>query len=275
MAPIASTSRAVAPAMASSRRQASTVSPTTAASLKKARLPYRGQLSLSPETRRYPASKAAKFASYQQLFQSSELLLFLRIDSLSVKELNRLRADLKAMLNQQRANQSADEPPANLKLTHLRGNLVSPVLSSLPHLPSGMLHQHASGPLAVVTSERLHPPTLAAFLRVFQKHAKEFNKPVEDPSAKKTLGVKKAAPQPRDRLVLRSGIAEQRKELNVQDIQQLSTLPDLKGVQAQIVGMVDATAMQLIRILSQASGAQVAQTLEGFKVGLEEQDKAA
>lgn len=264
MPPVASTSRA--PVLVA--RHASTVASTPATK----RLPFRGALTLSPETRRYPIQKAAKFKDYQDLFSSSQLLLFLRVDGLSVKEVNNLRADIKTMLQQQRAAQSPDDVPVDLTFTHVRANLVTPVLASLPHLPSGLISQHTKGPLAVVTSQHLHPPSLAQFLRIFQKHAKEFNKPLEDAAAagKKGPGGKKAAPQPRDRLVLRSGIAEQRKELTAADIQQLSTLPDLKGVQSQIIGVVDATAAQLVRVLSQASGGEVAQTLEGFKVGLEE-----
>jgi ribosomal protein L10 len=55
-----------------------------------------------------------------------------------------------------------------------------------------------------------------------------------------------------------------------EQVRDMSKLPTLDTLRAQIVGLLSAPSSQLAGILSQASGGQLARTLEGFKKGLEE-----
>ncbi len=53
-------------------------------------------------------------------------------------------------------------------------------------------------------------------------------------------------------------------------VKDMSTLPTLDTLRAQIVGLLTAPSAQLAAVISQASGGQLARTLEGFKKALEE-----
>jgi len=54
----------------------------------------------------------------------------------------------------------------------------------------------------------------------------------------------------------------------------VSKLPTLDTLRAQVVGLLSAPASQLAMILGEASGGKLARTLEGLKIGLEEEDKS-
>jgi ribosomal protein L10 len=59
-----------------------------------------------------------------------------------------------------------------------------------------------------------------------------------------------------------------------ENLQDISKLPTLDTLRAQIVGLLSAPAAQLAAILSEASGGKLARTLEGLKKGLEESSGA-
>lgn len=55
-----------------------------------------------------------------------------------------------------------------------------------------------------------------------------------------------------------------------QGVRDVSKLPTLDTLRAQIVGLLSAPANQLAGVLSEASGGRLARALEGLRKGLEE-----
>jgi ribosomal protein L10 len=60
----------------------------------------------------------------------------------------------------------------------------------------------------------------------------------------------------------------------MEGVRDVSKLPTLDTLRAQIVGLLSSPAVQLAAILSEASGGKLARTLEGLKKGLEESQSA-
>ncbi len=58
-------------------------------------------------------------------------------------------------------------------------------------------------------------------------------------------------------------------------VQQISKLPTLGTLHAQIVGLLSAPATQLAMVLGEAGGGKLARTLEGLKKALEEEKSGA
>lgn len=53
-------------------------------------------------------------------------------------------------------------------------------------------------------------------------------------------------------------------------VKDVASLPTLDTLRAQLIGLVSSPANQIASVLGQASGGQLARTLEGFKKGLED-----
>jgi ribosomal protein L10 len=60
----------------------------------------------------------------------------------------------------------------------------------------------------------------------------------------------------------------------MEGVRDVSKLPTLDTLRAQIVGLLSSPAVQLAAVLSEASGGKLARTLEGLKKGLEENQGA-
>ena len=213
---------------------------------------------MSTGDRTLKGRKVDLFDKYRDLLESSAIAFFFRHKNLTTSELDTLRNDLKAI--------PTDAP---LRLTVLRTNLLPPVLRALPNLPSDLLAQEVKGSLAVFTSPELHPPTLKAYLRVFNQHAKRLNVPAKP--ATKTL----PASLPIQKLDLLSSVVEQRRELTAEQSKAVADLPDLKGLQSQIVGLLQGAPSQLVAVLVRGGGGQVVSLLESHRLSLEEAAKVS
>jgi ribosomal protein L10 len=207
--------------------------------------PYRGKL--SKKSRAYPERKSLLVQEYTELLKASQLVLFLRLQSISVADLLPFRTAIKML------------PSASFKLTLLKANLLPPVLRALPTLPSGSLQKYLQGPVAVLTASEVDPAALKAFLAIYDKHSARLNKP---PPAPKGVIVK-----PLERLQLLTGVVESR-EFDPAGIKRVAALPGLQELRGQIVGLIQASSMGLVQALQAASGQEVVRTLEGFKKGL-------
>jgi len=53
-------------------------------------------------------------------------------------------------------------------------------------------------------------------------------------------------------------------------VQDVASLPTLDTLRAQLIGLISSPANQIAGVLVQASGGQLARTLEGFRKGLED-----
>ncbi|GAA5895580.1 hypothetical protein JCM5296_003754 [Sporobolomyces johnsonii] len=225
-------------------------------------------------TRALPIRKQLLFAEHEHLLTSNDLVLFLRPGDFSAQEWRALRGQLAAAAAASNANANAD---ANqLKLTLLRPGLLPALLRSaststpssssalssldLSHLSTA---SHLSGPLAVLTSSSLHPPTLSRVLSLLQTFSRTppANAPPRAPDA-----------PPLERLELLSSLLEKTQAATPTRTKAVSDLPSLDVLRAQIVGLLSAPGSRITGVLG-ARAREVGRTLEGFKQGLEEQQK--
>lgn len=134
------------------------------------------------------------------------------------------------------------------------------------------------GGIAVVTLPSLDPPTIQALLRAFDrattkksrgKDDKGKGKAAEDEGRIPGRKLKRQRPLLDPELSLLGAYIEGR-VFSVEKVKDVSKLPTLDMLRAQIVGLISSPAAQLAMVLGEASGGRLARTLEGLKKGLEE-----
>lgn len=145
------------------------------------------------------------------------------------------------------------------------------------------ISEMVKGGFAVLSLPSLHPPQLDAILKAFvraappKKASSANSNEKPNPNAVPDDFVpgrrrKRVKPVLVPELSLVGAVIEGR-VLKVDQVKDVAKLPTLETLRAQIVGLISAPAAQLARVLGEASGAQVARTLEGLKRALEaEQD---
>ncbi|GAA5866490.1 hypothetical protein JCM8547_000641 [Rhodosporidiobolus lusitaniae] len=231
-------------------------------------------------TRPLPVRKLLLFRQHQHLLTSNQLVLFLRPGDFNAHEWRDLRAQLAALppalpadlssSSSSSSSSSADSPSSDLKLTLLRPGLLPALLRNPPSssssssspLDSALLahSSHLKGPLCVLTSPSLHPPTLSSVLKLLTKFSRTPPPNAPPPAAD-------AAPL--DRLSVLSSLVEHR-AVDAARTQKIAELPPLEVLRAQIVGLLSAPGSRITGVLG-ARAREVGRTVEGFKVGLEEQ----
>ncbi|GAA5956739.1 hypothetical protein JCM21900_002167 [Sporobolomyces salmonicolor] len=240
-------------------------------------------------TRAVPVRKQLLFAEHEHLLTANDLVLFLRPGDFTAQEWRALRGQLAAAA----PAAPADPHEHQLKLTLLRPGLLPALLRSasasafasasasaststesgpasssssvlasldLSHLSTA---SHLSGPLAVLTSSSLHPPTLSRVLSLLQTFSRTPppNAPPPAPDA-----------PPLERLELLSSLLEKSQAATPQRTKEVGDLPSLDVLRAQIVGLLSAPGARITGVLG-ARASEVGRTLEGFKKGLEEHPK--
>lgn len=138
-----------------------------------------------------------------------------------------------------------------------------------------------SGGFAILSLPSLDPPQLSGILRALDRGVPP-RKPKTAEEIKKELAEKNADPETPGRRVKRMRTAKT-PELKLvgalidgrvflpDGVRDVSKLPTLETLRAQIVGLLSAPATQLAGVLSEASGGKLARTLEGLRKGLEEE----
>ena len=136
-----------------------------------------------------------------------------------------------------------------------------------------------AGSFAVLTFPSFDPPQLNAVLRAMDRSVPP-KPPKTDEEREQELLVKNADPaQPGKRmkrvrkirtpeLKLMGAVLENRVFLP-SGVKEISKLPSLDTLRAQVVGLLSSPATHLAAILSEASGGRLARTLEGFKMSME------
>ncbi|GAA5934416.1 hypothetical protein JCM1841_000916 [Sporobolomyces salmonicolor] len=244
-------------------------------------------------TRAVPVRKQLLFAEHEHLLTANDLVLFLRPGDFTAQEWRALRGQLAPAA----PATNADPHQHQLKLTLLRPGLLPALLRSasasatasatasasasaststesgpssssssvlasldLSHLSTA---SHLSGPLAVLTSSSLHPPTLSRVLSLLQTFSRTPppNAPPPAPDA-----------PPLERLELLSSLLEKSQAATPKRTKEVGDLPSLDVLRAQIVGLLSAPGARITGVLG-ARASEVGRTLEGFKKGLEEQSK--
>lgn len=234
--------------------------------------------------RAFPAAKALAFREQQHLLTHNDLVLFLRPGDFAAHEWRALRQQIAAVppppppspsqpvaSTSKATTPAPPEPDASLRLTYLRPGLVPAILRSIeadksehaPTLDTSLLRDasHLAGPLAAITASTLHPPTLHRVLHLVQKFAKipPPNAPPPAPDA-----------PPLERIRVLSSLLERgQTAADPKRTADVAKLPPVEVLHAQIVGLLSAPGARISGVLS-ARSSQLARTLEGFKLGLEE-----
>jgi len=239
--------------------------------------------------RLYPEKKAVLYHRYTRLLEtsSSSTLIFLLYSGFSAQRLVKLRKDIiiasgriAPSLESLSPSPITSPPPS---LTVVRTAIFGAALRDCKFVTLDSSQQIASmveGGLAILSLPSLDPPQLKAVLRALErsvppkkpKTAEELEKEEEEKNADPvTPGrrVKRMKPILHPELTLAGALVE-RTVFTPKGLRGVASLPTLKTLREQIVGLLSSPATQLAAVLSEASGGKLARTLEGLKKGLEE-----
>ncbi|BGP43399.1 hypothetical protein JCM10449v2_007434 [Rhodotorula kratochvilovae] len=228
---------------------------------------------LVARTRPLPVRKQVLYEHHRALLTASPLVLFLRPGDFSAHEWRSIRAQLAQLpppppspSSSPSSSSSSSPPDAGLTLTLLRPGLLPALLRDPASPLSASLDttflaspSHLAGPLAVLTAPSLHPPTLARALALVQSVSRTPKADAPPPAA--------GAP-PLERLGVLSALVE-RAAADPARTDAIAKLPPLEVLRAQLVGLISAPGSRIAGVLG-ARAQEVARTLEGFKLGLEE-----
>ncbi|KZP28929.1 hypothetical protein FIBSPDRAFT_816797 [Athelia psychrophila] len=243
--------------------------------------------------RNFGERKTHLYHQYLKMLESSseKPLIFLHHNEFSVQRITKLRRDIAAAANRvkpslaQTATGLSAEPPT---LTIMRTGVLGAVLRDFAPLDMVASREIADmvpkGGLAILTLPSFNPPQIEAILKVMERTvpprkplttaeiaAKEAEKKADPATPGRAIPKVSSIPQPELKLL---GALIERRVLSVSGVKDVSKLPTLDTLHAQIVGLLSSPATQLAGILSEASGGQLARTLEGLKKGLEESQGA-
>lgn len=245
--------------------------------------------------RKYPRGfkdkKAFQYSWYTNILRTNaeSPIIFLQHGDFSAGRLRKLRLDI--MTAAQRVAPSLASPAPNTSvplptLTVVRTTILGAALRDLPGISKPTVKKmvkDTKGSFALLMLPNFHPPQLKAVLQAMSKSV-----PPKPPKTEKEIAqeleAKNADPVTPGRRMKRVRVTRT-PDLKVvgaliegrvflpEGIEDVSKLPTLETLRAQIVGMLSSPAAQLAAVLSQASGGQLARTLEGFKKGLEEKEE--
>jgi ribosomal protein L10 len=239
--------------------------------------------------------KAFQYNWYSRILNAntSSPLLILYHDDFTAQRLRKLRGDIAtAYAKVQASTSSPTSLPASAvsqpTLTVVRTSIFGAAMRDLPGVNmnevAAMLNNQA-GRFAVLQLPSLNPSVLSAVLRAMDRSVPP-KKPKTEEELKQQLAEKNADPaQPGRRmkrvrqvripeLKLMGAIIENRVFLP-ENVVEVSKLPTLDTLRAQIVGLLSAPAAQLTAVLNEAGGGKLARTLEGLKKQLEGPEEAS
>ncbi|KAI0035147.1 hypothetical protein K488DRAFT_24285, partial [Vararia minispora EC-137] len=247
------------------------------------------------EVRMFDEKKRFRYNQYRRLLDSGSKspIIFLSHEKFSIKQLIRLRS---AIATAAAKFPSPDPPlvtagaaavapalvPATPTLFIVRTGIFGAVLrdyATLDRQSVGAIAKAIPGSLAVLTLPEFNPPQLNAILRAIERIVPKPKPLTPEEIRKKEEDAKADPPQPGRRM--KRVRQEQRPEMSLlgaliegrvfttQGVKDVATLPTLQTLRAQLVGLISSPATQIAAVLNEASGGQLARTLEGLKKGLE------
>lgn len=240
------------PSLPALRRYATVAADTVASSSATTAVP-----SAARPGRVFPERKAFLFDYYNHLLRRSQLVLLFQHANLSVADSNALRNAIASIPVPRPATLADDAPsPEPATLTIARTGLLAPVVRAQPG--GAALETHLNGQTALITCPSLSPLYVGKVLAVLARTVKKQQS--DDP--------KKAKTQPALSLV--AGVMEGSRVLNAAQVKEFTQLPDLDGLRAQLLGLLETPSRQLVGILSQAGGGSLVRTLQGLEETLKE-----
>ncbi|KAM0785981.1 hypothetical protein ACM66B_006799 [Microbotryomycetes sp. NB124-2] len=249
---------------------------TASASGSAAPLPLPLPTKVVARTRPLPARKQVLYAKHQHLLTTNKVVLFLRPSEFTAHEWRDLRADLAQASAAAQTAAGDNANPSQLKLTVLRPGLLPALLRDdtiRAQFDASLLSTHLAGPLAVLTAQDLHPPTLQKVLKVLDKYstAPARNAPPVDPKEQAKGSKSAGAVDKAQRLPVLSSLFEAQAADHARTVA-VSKMPSLDTLRAQIVGLLSMPGARITGILGQRA-VEVSRTLQGFKQGLEDGQK--
>ena len=250
------------------------------------------------EPRIYSERKQFLYNQYLRLIETSKEspLVFLQHTNFSIHRLTKLRKDIAAAAAQKggfapsllnpgptpltpSSDPSVFTPPS---LTVIHTGIFGAIVRSHPEIDAKAaraIPKAVENGLAVLSLPSLDPPTLNAILNALQRTVPPLKpgekaqvpsrKPsADDPDFVPGRRVKRVKPTLTPALTVMGALIEG-KFFKVAAVQDVASLPTLDTLRAQLIGLIGSPANQIAGILGQASGGQLARTLEGFKKGLE------
>lgn len=284
------------------KRAASTLTSIPSSSNSNATSTQRGKGPRRPQDRELPLRKQFLFEQYRQVLSETPVVVFLKPGDFTVAEITKLRVDLSLINSSSSASGSASSPSAEEindatqyrissrpRLMFLRPGLLRPVFETIPQIPSSTVLkalQEEGGSITVLTMDSLHPPTLKAALAAVKKlssspNVRKLQAAAAAASASGAKGGKAAslAAKPaaganaaEERIPVISAVIENR-ELDAAALKTIADLPSMDEILGQLVGLIELPARSVISMTSRAGGEDLVRALEGFKVGLEEQQQ--
>ena len=255
------------------------------------------------EPRIYSERKRFLHDQYLRLLETSKEspLIFLQHTNFSILRLTKLRKDIAAatarkggfapsLLNPGPTPLTPSDDPSVAtppSLTVIRTSIFGAALreySPIDAKTAKEISKTVENGLAILSLPSLDPPLLNAILNALQKtvpplkpgaQALSSKKPsADDPDFVPGRRVKRVKPTRTPELTVMGALIEGRvfKAAAVRDV---ASLPTLDTLRAQLIGLISSPANQIAGVLGQASGGQLARTLEGFKQGLEDAEGSA
>ncbi|KAF9011162.1 hypothetical protein BDQ17DRAFT_1345613 [Cyathus striatus] len=247
-----------------------------------------------PTPRVFRDKKAFQYNWYTGILKSNNTspILILNHEDFTAQRLVRLRGDIQAAALRVKSKPSLSdpaavpaEPPVPI-LTVVRTGIFGAALRDLPGIDIATVDKMVSqqpGSYAVLSLPSFDPPLLAAVIRSMDRTVPPRRPKTQEEIAAELVAKTADPAQPGKRmkrqkkektpsLKLMGAIIEGR-VLLADGVRNASQLPTLDTLRAQLVGLINSPASQLAGVLAQASGGQLARTLEGFKKGLEDAEK--
>ncbi|KAG2138716.1 uncharacterized protein EDB93DRAFT_714419 [Suillus bovinus] len=240
-----------------------------------------------PTPRRYGVQKTFLYNQYTRMLEASDNspIIFLQHTNFAAQRLQKLRRDI-ADANAKFSVSLSSPTPSPVEigaptLAVMRTSLFGVALRDFAPLDTDKAAQIAGllkGGLAVLTLPSFNPPQLDAVLRALDRSVPPKKpeviqaapiKPQDDPNFIPGRKMQRVKPTLTPELVVMGALIE-RRVFGMEGVRDVSKLPTLDTLRAQIVGLLSSPAVQLAAILSEASGGKLARTLEGLKKGLEE-----
>ncbi len=202
-------------------------------------------------------------SQYEDILNSSDLVLVFQPNNLSMSEWNALRRAIAAvpLPNPSKSNSTASSSPATLTSART-GLLASLVRRRSAAQPEADITPLLSGPIALLTCPSLSPTYLKSLLLSINK-VFSYRPPAGNPTATSVT----------PRLMLLGGIMEKTRLVSTPEILEIGKLPELDTLRAQLVGLLEMPSRQTIGVLSQAAGGSLIRTLQGLEGNLKAQEE--
>ncbi|WRT67338.1 uncharacterized protein IL334_004308 [Kwoniella shivajii] len=222
----------------------------------------------SDPNRVYTARKTFLCNYYTHLIERSQLILVFDHANISASEWSKIRRSITAIplptkpfdVNSSLPSSSSSNPGEVVKgesekierasLNVVRTGLISSLLSKNN---SPLASSLTSGQRALLTCPSLSPTYLSKIMTTLNRSIKSIKR--ENTTKQPTLN-------------LISGLLEGNKLMNPVQLNEISKLPELDILRAQLVGLLQSQPRQVVGLLSQAAGGQLVRTLQGLEHGL-------